>query len=147
MKKGAWANVPPKRNRSGPIFFSCYLYRARNQVERFFNRIKHRRCSDNSSCGRAEQDLSWRSTAPRPPALLESELFGHVKDAFSGAVLERKGAFREANGGTLFLDEIGDVDLAMQAKILRAIQELVVTPVGAGHRRSTSGSSRPPIGT
>jgi DNA-binding NtrC family response regulator len=65
-----------------------------------------------------------------PPDLLESELFGHVKGAFTGAILERKGAFREAHGGTLFLDEIGDMDLAMQAKILRAIQERVVTPVG-----------------
>jgi DNA-binding NtrC family response regulator len=65
-----------------------------------------------------------------PPDLLESELFGHVKGAFTGAVLERKGAFREAHGGTLFLDEIGDMDLAMQAKILRAIQERIVTPVG-----------------
>jgi DNA-binding NtrC family response regulator len=65
-----------------------------------------------------------------PPDLLESELFGHVKGAFTGAILERQGAFREANGGTLFLDEIGDMDLAMQAKILRAIQERVVTPVG-----------------
>ena len=65
-----------------------------------------------------------------PPDLLESELFGHVKGAFTGAVLERKGAFRDAHGGTLFLDEIGDMDLAMQAKILRAVQERVVTPVG-----------------
>lgn len=65
-----------------------------------------------------------------PAELLESELFGHVKGAFTGAVLERKGAFREANAGTLFLDEIGDMDLSMQAKILRAIQERVVTPVG-----------------
>jgi DNA-binding NtrC family response regulator len=65
-----------------------------------------------------------------PPDLLESELFGHVKGAFTGAILERKGAFREAGSGTLFLDEIGDMDLAMQAKILRAIQERVVTPVG-----------------
>jgi DNA-binding NtrC family response regulator len=65
-----------------------------------------------------------------PPDLLESELFGHVKGAFTGAIIERKGAFREASGGMLFLDEIGDMDMAMQAKILRAIQERVVTPVG-----------------
>jgi two-component system NtrC family response regulator len=65
-----------------------------------------------------------------PADLLESELFGHIRGAFTGAVAERKGAFRDAGGGTLFLDEIGDMDLAMQAKILRAIQERVVTPVG-----------------
>jgi DNA-binding NtrC family response regulator len=65
-----------------------------------------------------------------PKDLLESELFGHAKGAFTGAILERKGSFREASGGTLFLDEIGDMDLAMQAKILRTIQERVVTPVG-----------------
>jgi DNA-binding NtrC family response regulator len=65
-----------------------------------------------------------------PAELLESELFGHVRGAFTGAVTDRKGAFREAEDGTLFLDEIGDMDIAMQAKILRALQEHVVTPVG-----------------
>jgi two-component system NtrC family response regulator len=65
-----------------------------------------------------------------PVELLESELFGHVRGAFTGAVGERSGAFRDAARGTLFLDEVGDMDFAMQAKILRALQERTVTPVG-----------------
>ena len=65
-----------------------------------------------------------------PRELLESELFGHVKGAFTGAVQPRPGKFREANSGTLFLDEIGDMNLEMQAKILRVLQDKVVSPVG-----------------
>lgn len=65
-----------------------------------------------------------------PADLLESELFGHARGAFTGALAERCGAFREADKGTLFLDEVGDMDFAIQAKILRALQERVVTPVG-----------------
>jgi len=65
-----------------------------------------------------------------PAELLESELFGHVAGAFTGAVKAQAGRFREAQRGTLLLDEIGDMDAAMQAKILRALQERVVTPVG-----------------
>ncbi|MEZ4871453.1 MAG: sigma-54 factor interaction domain-containing protein [Bdellovibrionales bacterium] len=63
--------------------------------------------------------------------LLESELFGHVKGSFTGAVANKVGLFEEADGGTLFLDEIGDLDLSLQAKILRAIQEKSIKPVGS----------------
>lgn len=65
-----------------------------------------------------------------PSELIESELFGHEKGAFTGAVRQRIGKFEEANGGTLFLDEIGDLSLAAQAKVLRALQENVITRVG-----------------
>ena len=65
-----------------------------------------------------------------PSELMESEFFGHRKGAFTGAVEDRKGLFREADGGTLFLDEVADLPLHMQVKLLRAIQEKSVRPVG-----------------
>ena len=71
------------------------------------------------------------NTAAIAESLTESELFGHVKGAFTGADVDRSGCFRQADGGTLFLDEIGDMPLAAQTKILRAIQERVIQPVGS----------------
>jgi DNA-binding NtrC family response regulator len=82
--------------------------------------------------GRGKRPFVAVNCAAIPRELLESELFGHVKGAFSGAFQPRAGKFREADGGTLFLDEIGDMPLEMQAKILRVLQDKVVTPVG-GH--------------
>jgi len=66
-----------------------------------------------------------------PQELMESEFFGHVKGSFTGAIKDKEGLFQAANGGTLFLDEVADLPLPMQVKLLRAIQEKAVRPVGA----------------
>ncbi|MDH4348270.1 MAG: sigma-54 dependent transcriptional regulator, partial [Gemmatimonadota bacterium] len=66
-----------------------------------------------------------------PSELIESELFGHMKGSFTGAVADRPGKFEQADGGTLFLDEVGDMSLATQAKVLRALQEGVITRIGS----------------
>lgn len=72
-----------------------------------------------------------------PPELMESELFGHMKGSFTGAMHDKIGLFQAASGGTLFLDEVADLPLAMQVKLLRAIQEKVVRPVGANEEHPT----------
>jgi two-component system nitrogen regulation response regulator GlnG len=79
---------------------------------------------------RAEGPFVAVNTAAIPRELLESELFGHERGAFTGAVAARQGRFREATGGTLFLDEIGDMPVDVQAKLLRVLQSHEVTPVG-----------------
>ncbi len=71
-----------------------------------------------------------------PEDLLESELFGHVKGSFTGATADKKGLFEEADGGTLFLDEIGDMNVALQAKLLRVLQDRSLKPVGSNQNKS-----------
>ncbi len=80
---------------------------------------------------RAEKNFLAVNCGALPESLLESELFGHKRGSFTGAVADKTGLFRSAEGGTIFLDEIGEMSLNLQVKLLRAIQEREVTPIGA----------------
>jgi two-component system, NtrC family, response regulator HydG len=84
---------------------------------------------------RAKKPFVALNCAALPEGLVDSELFGHAKGAFTGAIEAREGAFQRAHGGTLFLDEIGDVPPSVQLRLLRALQEREVAPVGADRSR------------
>ncbi|MCB1763820.1 MAG: sigma-54-dependent Fis family transcriptional regulator, partial [Gammaproteobacteria bacterium] len=79
---------------------------------------------------RADREFTAVNCGAIPQELMESEFFGHCKGSFTGAVSDKKGLFQQAEGGTLFLDEVADLPLQMQVKLLRAIQEKRVRPVG-----------------
>jgi len=85
----------------------------------------------HTESGRADQPFLAVNCAALPDAMLEALLFGHVRGAFTGALTEAPGLFRAAGAGTLFLDEIGEMPLALQAKLLRAVEQREVLPVGA----------------
>ena len=86
--------------------------------------------SVHEQSGRSKKPFVEVNCAAIPSELIESELFGHEKGAFTSAIKQRKGCFEQAEGGTLFLDEIGDMSLSAQAKVLRALQESRITRVG-----------------
>ncbi len=89
----------------------------------------------HAQSGKAKAPFVEVNCAAIPSELIESELFGHMKGSFTGAIQDRAGKFEQADGGTLFLDEIGDMSLAAQAKVLRVLQEGEVTRIGGAKSR------------
>lgn len=92
----------------------------------------------HAKSGRSSEPFVEVNCAAIPSELIESELFGHEKGAFTSAIKQRIGKFEQANGGTLFLDEIGDMSLSAQAKVLRALQENKITKVGGDKEKKVN---------
>lgn len=120
------ANVVKLANQVAPSDASILITGESGTGKEVMARHVHRKSS------RAEKPFISVNCAAIPEALLESELFGHEKGAFTGAIARRIGKFEEADGGTLLLDEISEMDIRLQAKLLRAIQERVIDRVGGG---------------
>ena len=87
--------------------------------------------SIHANSPRSNNTIITVNCAALPETLLESELFGHEKGAFTGADRNRVGRIQQAHGGTLFLDEVGDMSLAIQAKLLRALEDKIIQPLGS----------------
>lgn len=137
--------IHPKESYAGMIGKSPEMTKLFSLIERIKNISSHVLITGESGTGkelvaraihqegiRSDQPYCILNCAAIPENLLESEMFGHVKGAFTGAISDKEGIFERADKGTLFLDEIGEMPLNLQAKLLRVVQEGEVTPVGSG---------------